>query len=304
MIERLFLVSLALSLSLWSEVRANTDDLPPEKLKLLPRYCGLAVASSGIQGSSTKLFEYPWIAALQYDHDGDIQHGCSGSLINNRYVLTAAHCLTNKTDSQLFNVRLGEFDKSQYIDCDVHDAEDGVEKDCAEPAEDYGVESITIHPDYHQESFRNDIGLIRLNRDVTMHDNTSPICLPVTSSLRSSTIPKYIGTGWGTCANQTGANTLQSSDLTAVDTVECNRAVSNDQAGARVSETQTCATRFKGMDIGGALGAVMSHSHAGQKFVQFGIASGAVDSCAREGVPGVYTRVASYMEWILDTINP
>lgn len=76
--------------------------LASDKLKLLPRYCGLSISDRLVGGKYAQLFEYPWIALLQYDHDGEIEHGCSGTLINNRYVLTAAQCLANRTDFQLW----------------------------------------------------------------------------------------------------------------------------------------------------------------------------------------------------------
>ncbi|XP_029718226.2 melanization protease 1 [Aedes albopictus] len=298
MFKRGFTFCVALvGLCLWLEIRADTGGLDAEKLKLLPRYCGFAIYNRVTRGNSTQLFENPWIALLQYAHDDQIEHGCSGALINNRYVLTAAHCLVNRTEFQLLNVRLGEFDKSQYSDCT--NVGDDSEKDCAEPADDYDIESIALHPDYDGKTSQNDIGLIRLNRDVTMHDNTSPICLPTESTLRSAAIPKLIARGWGTCGNQTGSSALQASVLTPVDGMECNRAI----PGVSVSGDQICATRFTGMDVGGPVAAVMPHSHGAPKFVQLGIASGAMELCERADVPGVYTRVASYMEWILETIR-
>ncbi|XP_001656656.2 melanization protease 1 [Aedes aegypti] len=298
-----FTVWFALSLVLWLGIRADADGLASDKLKLLPRYCGLSISDRLVGGKYAQLFEYPWIALLQYDHDGEIEHGCSGTLINNRYVLTAAQCLANRTDFQLLNVRLGELDKSQYLDCSVYETGDEAEKDCADPADDYGVETIRIHPEYNHETFQNDIGLIRLNRDVVMHDNTNPICMPIATSVRSATTSKLVGIGWGTCGTQQSSNLLQKSLLTPVDSVECNRALSAGQIEMQVSAAQICATRFTGMDIGGPIGAVMPHSHAGPKFVQVGIASGAVGYCERENVPGVYVRVANYMDWILDTIH-
>lgn len=40
------------------------------------------------------------------------------------------------------------------------------------------------------------------------------------------------------------------------------------------------------------------------RFVQQGIVSFGPKVCAIEGFPGVYTRVAYYLDWILDNIRP
>lgn len=64
---------------------------------MFPTDCGLTpmYAKTRIVGGHTiEPDEYSWLANLQY---GNRSHGiCSGSVINSRYVLTSAECVTGE----------------------------------------------------------------------------------------------------------------------------------------------------------------------------------------------------------------
>lgn len=64
--------------------------------------CGsLTMSDNIVGGEETELAEFPWVAALSYTNGRVSKFLCGGSLINDRYVLTAAHCFKNSSSWKL-----------------------------------------------------------------------------------------------------------------------------------------------------------------------------------------------------------
>lgn len=55
--------------------------------------CGQVSGDKISNGEQASLSEFPWMALLEYDTVGKNKYLCGGSIITNRYVLTAAHCV-------------------------------------------------------------------------------------------------------------------------------------------------------------------------------------------------------------------
>jgi len=137
---------------LWSEV----DD--EEALKIAPRIIG---------GDESDPGDFPW-HARQIRADGTWA-GCGGSLVTNEYVLTAAHCVLNDTDTSQFQI--GAL-------CAPYEPGDN----CGQTVETFGVIDIFVHPNYFEYTSEADYALIRL-------DGTSSI-MPVTMD-RGEFSPNY-----------------------------------------------------------------------------------------------------------------
>lgn len=85
-----------------------------------------------------------------------MESSCGGTIINERYILTAAHCLTTLGKNPI-KVRVGEYNLNTDPDCYAPNA-------CAPGHQEIEINRTILHPYYDSTTSRNDIGLIRLAR--------------------------------------------------------------------------------------------------------------------------------------------
>ncbi|KAF2897099.1 hypothetical protein ILUMI_09080 [Ignelater luminosus] len=277
-----------------------------ENLGLLPFTCGLHTFKDRIiGGNKTSLFEYPWMALLNYNTGSGTSFRCGGTVINDRYILTAAHCLTNLKTLKLVSVRLGEHDINTERDCEKSDYGDEY---CSDPVQDIDIEESIPHPDYNATVFTSDIGLIRLAKPINISvESVRPICLPTTKELKEYKLldTKLIVTGWGATETGRRSSVLLYVNVPVITEEVCRKAY--EASPAKINYKQICAGGQNGMDsCGGDSGGPLQNFivHNGDlRGVQFGVVSFGPRFCGQEGFPGVYTRIDYYMDWILNTLR-
>uniref|UniRef100_A0A8D8F8B6 limulus clotting factor C n=2 Tax=Culex pipiens TaxID=7175 RepID=A0A8D8F8B6_CULPI len=268
----------------WSE----TATLPE------PGTCGVDFSDRIYGGTITKPKAYPWTAILvfRYGTYKDL-YWCGGSLISDRYVLTAAHCVDGLNDNYaLERIRLGEWDLLSEEDCDDV-------KDCNDPPLDVGVEKIISHENFTMATVESDIALIKLNESVTFTEFISPLCLPIADPVKTLDTDgfTYTAVGWGNTEHdnktiQYGSRYKLHVQLHAINSTYCNEKY-NDE----IIDSQLCAGAEAGKDTcqgdsgGSLINAVDGYSYA------YGIVSYG-KGCGQKGTPGVYTRVTSFLDWI------
>ncbi|KAF2885021.1 hypothetical protein ILUMI_21137 [Ignelater luminosus] len=279
----------------------------PLRTNLLPNrtVCGIDKSDERIYGGTiTEIWEFPWMALLRYNHNdsgSDAGFNCGGTLINSRYVLTAAHCVSlgSYAEFYLASVRLGEWRISTDRDC-VGSAI----LECAEPVIDLNIEEKIIHPKYARRKGENDIALLRLEKNVKFSDYIQPICLPVRESPDPSLESEMYAVGWGRTENYMKSDYKLKVKLPIVTRAACNNIRGNNET---IGVDRICAGGERGKDScyadsGGPLMGSFTGENVKPRYYQEGIVSRGT-GCGIVSFPGVYTRVAKYMDWIIENLK-
>ncbi|KAJ8684425.1 hypothetical protein QAD02_020217 [Eretmocerus hayati] len=230
-----------------------------------------------VGGGSSSAGSWPWQVALY--KEGDYQ--CGGALINDKWIVSAAHCFYRSQDDY-WVARLGATRRGSFPG----------------PYEQIiRLDYIILHPEYVDSGFINDISLLRLERPVSFSDYVRPVCLPSSEpkSGRSCTV-----TGWGQLfeIGRIFPDTLQEVELPLISTEECRRKTLFLPL-YRITSGMLCAgVRDGGRDAClGDSGGPLVCSEPDNRYTLHGITSNGY-GCGRPGSPGVYTKVWHYVSWI------
>ncbi|XP_054552764.1 transmembrane protease serine 12 [Talpa occidentalis] len=262
-------------------------------IESLPISCGTAPlmnvlkGSRIIGGSEAPIGSWPWIVSLQIQSGRTLVHICGGSIVKERWILTAAHCIKDTNNPLLWRVVIGTNNIGGRLP----------------QTKKMKVKAIIIHPAFNLQSYFSDIALFHLKKAVRYNDYIQPICLPfdVFQNLNQST--KCFISGWGRTKEEGNVtNMLQVAEVHYISRNICNSAKSY---GGIIPDTSFCAGDEEGAfdtcrgDSGGPL---MCYLPEHKRFFVMGVTSYG-HGCGRKGFPGVYSGPAFYQKWLTEHLN-
>ncbi len=225
--------------------------------------------------------EYPWQASLvvSWIADASQAHFCGGSIYNNQWIVTAAHCLVGLEAADVHVVAGTNFLSS------------GVQR--------VNATRLIVHDGYNDLSKDEDIALVELKTPLLLGTAMQqiPVLEPAAEDALLVKDKMLTVTGWG--ATTEGGAAVK--DLQEVDVPFVTREVCNDPLSysSRVTDNMICAGKAVGGQDScqGDSGGPLIYRGADAPALLVGVVSWG-EGCARPGLYGVYTRISRYADWI------
>lgn len=238
-------------------------------------------------GFPIEIQNVPYQVSIQNKSNGN--HFCGGSIINNKYVLTAAHCVngTNVSDITL-NVGFS------------------IQNNPGNNLQSYNAKRIVIHPDYNNATNDFDVAIIEIDGTFSFNNFVQPIELISPQNLAPETIGNQVRvSGWGwTIPNRSCiSNQLQALDVPIISNPEADGQLDISYPNHPELTQRMLSTGAVGMDRQGAChgdsGGPLVFRQNGQNDIQIGIVSWGVPGCGGgENSPSIYARLSQLVDWI------
>lgn len=216
-----------------------------------------------MRGIVTDIQQHPYQLSLQRG----LRHSCGAVIISNKWVVTAAHCVSSP--ASVYRLHAGSNDKYGGVY--------------------YPVKKIVQHPAYNFLTIDYDIALLEIDGEITFNDKVQPVKLPK-RELASGVMVNV--TGWG--AMKTGGKA--SSVLVKVSLPIVSRKTCRDifRYIRSITDRMICAGYMHG-------GQDTCDGDSGGPLTVNGTLYGIVSwgyKCGEPFYPGVYTNVVDLLWWI------
>ncbi|KAF7266472.1 hypothetical protein GWI33_020208 [Rhynchophorus ferrugineus] len=221
-----------------------------------------------VNGTDAHEGEFKYVVSVR----SSLSHICGGTILNNRFVLTAAHCVCDDStprDASLYSIQYGSVNISRDTQRSIN------------------VQTIKCGP-FTMASLNYDVAVLQLVSAIPAGSNWEPVVL--SQSFDSTIQHSGIVVGWGRLW-QDGPipTTLQKLNVRTLTNTICGLRFNNDH--------HVCLTTTLGGVCNGDSGTSLVVNG-----VQVGIASFITNTCGTTSAltPNVYARVPTYYSWIIE----
>ncbi|KAG6458191.1 hypothetical protein O3G_MSEX010710 [Manduca sexta] len=227
-----------------------------------------------VGGSVTSIAQYPSIVALLFSSNlSTWRQICGGTIINNRNIVTAAHCIHGDPVNRW---RVRSASASANSGGRVTNSQ-----------------RFIIHGSYNSRTYNNDIAIIRLANNIAFGPNAQPVAY-AGANINIRDNQAVWAAGWGRVSSGGAfSEQLRHVQIWTVNQATCRNRYSS--ISRTVTDNMLCAGRI---DVGGR--DQCQGDSGGPLYmnrVLVGICSWG-EGCGLARYPGVNTRVSRYSTWI------
>ncbi|KAJ8729185.1 hypothetical protein PYW08_000766 [Mythimna loreyi] len=191
---------------------------------------------------------------------------CGASIIHQRMLLTAAHCLMHSNKESNISVFVGDANKWKGLQSSIH--------------------SFFVHTKFKRQTVLNDIALVRLKTDLKFNERVKRVALMKNPPYNE----KAQVAGWGLLANNVSTDQLYFIDQYVWERELCNKREPLLTDGKFCASSRNSSAVERG-DSGSAL--------IVRGYIQIGLVSYKIPSVSKSLV--VYTDTGYYYDWIRKT---
>ncbi|XP_030076813.1 transmembrane protease serine 5 isoform X2 [Microcaecilia unicolor] len=237
--------------------------------------CGTYAKTSQTEGSDSTLGQWPWQVRLYFNS----RLVCSGSVVTEQWIITAAHCVHKSLQVSGWLAVAGM-----------------VTHLCTEQCSSFALEKIIYHQNYNEKSHDYDIALMKLKSPLRFSESIQSVCLPQYNQDLPVGMQCWI-TRWG----YTKDNTHNPQLLKEVAIPLISSKICNDFYQGVITPRMLCAGYLDRNgdagqgDSGGPLVCQTEHT-----WHLIGLVSW---DNGKPNHPGVYTKMPAFVDWIYHVID-
>ncbi|XP_067135036.1 trypsin-1-like [Centruroides vittatus] len=206
---------------------------------------------------------------------------CLASVVTDRHLITAAHCLYDEPDLSDILLIIGDFDISTVVEVN-HEVR--------------SIHNLVIHPEFDDKRANNDIAVIGIDPPLHLGIDIKAVVLPPQDAKlpvgTMCTVWGWQEYPWTGYRNDT-KYLLHRVDIPLLPKKQCRKFY------LFVNKTKLCVGGLQGKDTckGDSGGSLLVWIN--RYYVACGIVS-AGKKCGKAGLPGIYADLSRYTEWVYE----